>query len=28
MMFHHEKLETLEPIISSVWCLCENKHII
>jgi len=25
MMLHHEKLETLQPIISSVGCLCENS---
>jgi hypothetical protein len=24
-MLHHEKSETLQPIISSVGCLCENS---
>jgi hypothetical protein len=24
-MFHHEKPETLQPIISSVGCLCEHS---
>jgi len=25
MMLHHEKPENLQPIISSIWCLCENN---
>jgi len=25
MMLHHEKVETLQPIISRVWCLCEKS---